>query len=182
MEIISELLPVLSQAKELSQADLSCLIDHLIMNANQLLRKRDRCQLLLAILESFPATTRLYENIAIALEGLTEREERIKFSLRLLELEPAASLQRVFKWLCLQSDLDPVRFYSIKLRYETAGTEETAEEVVEEVVEDTGDFIQETVKDEPVNSNSQFTELDQTISEDLKKLSVFESIPDSFNF
>ncbi len=188
LDILNDLIDNLASAGgNLEPADLSCLIDHLIMNANQLLRKSERCKLLLPILESFVhdeiRSSRLEESIALLLEGFTEHQERVDLSLKLLEIEQGVKLERVYKWLSQQPQVDQVRFYSIKLRYEnveTAQDEEKEEEV--EVEEDVVPSLAFSASLAVSPVKSQFDELDQIISDDLKKLSVFESLPDSFNF
>jgi hypothetical protein len=156
------------------------------MNSGQLLRKQDRCRMLLQIIESFAHDAgrrlRLQDCIALLLESLPERSERIDFSLRLLELESERKFDRIYTWLAQQSDIDQVRFYSIKMRHEAdAETECESECVPVPVPEIEPGIIEPDIKSQKTSS-SQFEELNQIISDDLKKLSVFESLPDSFNY
>lgn len=181
---------VLCTASNLQHSDAACLVDHLIMNANLLLRKRDRCRLLLQILESFGHETgrraRLQESIALLLENVPDQPERVDFSMKLLELEQGPpSLESVFKWLSEQSGVDPVRFYSIKMRYESRESiEEAAEADNEPTEQGTRSASSEPTVERPAASglSSHFDELDHAISADLKTLSVFESIPDTSSF
>ena len=182
--VLKDLMVALQDSSCLSQEDYAVLIDHVILNVNQLLRKLERCRMLLSLLPSLKdeqQIVRLQETISLLIPQLNDAEERLEMSLALLEAERfGPRLFSVFEWLS-NAAVDPVRFYSIKLRYEEVIESpiqvESEPEIFEaelaiEPVEPTEIICQETTPEEP----------DESTVEDLKKLSVFESIPGDFNF
>lgn len=167
--------------------DFKCLFDHLSKESFQLLRKSDRCSLLLKIILIEESPKYIDQLIGLLLQ-LPIQEDEIKFEISHKVMEIIMKRRRIksgneefiYKWMKLFVERNPekeIQFYSIKLRHD----EDTAEDGDNDdnVRDDEDDKIRDS-KDDNITIN---TRDDATINctnnllleNDLQKLKIFES-------
>lgn len=189
--------------KCLKSEDFTCLLDHLSKESCQLLKKTDRCKLLLKICDQFScsgnnADSKIIDQISILLHQLPPSEEPQKFDLILKFLDLVMRERRLkddeivlFRWaddfVRFKDSGREVQFYTIKLQYEQyeRDTEGDTENDIDKIVDYTTykivDYTNDTTYDTAdyttlANNDNTFTtdDFNQT-EEDLQKLKIFAS-------
>lgn len=171
IQIIQTVLDSFTSTKYLLTCDdFKCLLDHLCKESCQLLRKSDRCALLLKIIQLDEQSNSKYlDQITNLISQLPSNDDAIKFDYgcRVMEIvlkksdndeRMTGQEETLYKWMKGYVERNPARemeFYSIKLAMES---NESDEIVNEDITPDTG-------------NNNNFLAVD----EDLQKLKIFES-------
>lgn len=179
-------------AKCLQPEDFQCLLDHLSKEAGQLLRKSDRCRLLLSIAKvSDKADCKHLDQVGVLLNQLPANEEAMKFDL-CLEFFGLVMKERrlkdeeigLYQWAAgYVETIDPskeLQFYTVKLQYEQQANEKTEDEQLYEtdITLETRETHENTVYNDFVQMESEFEqqhEQQQQTEEDLQKLKIFAS-------
>lgn len=170
----------------LQAEDFKCLLDHLFKEAGQLLRKSDRCKLLLKICEftDNPSNSKYIDQVSILLNQLSEDPLKFDLVFDFLNLVMKEGQLRdeevgLYQWAAgYVEEKDPskeIQFYSIKLQYESQridnkhGIEDKEEECIPEYIPE---YIPEIILENSIGNDK--GEFEQT-EEDLQKLKIFAS-------
>lgn len=201
MEILSTLIESLAEVKHMARDDYLLLIDHVASRISLLLRKPDRCELLMRLMSLViegpycdeERQGRLTSGICALLAQLLDPELRIELSLRLLVtvLVTAVNVPQslntqdiadVFAWIESQPDAAryELRLYPLRIRWderrgEVTGAEETACAMEGE------EEMTRTVKGEEEETSGAITSnpatsAPDTLAEDVRKLLVFQTL------
>ena len=179
-----------SKTSTLNFEDRKCLLDHLGKQSGQLLRKTDRCKLLLKISKitnynSEGEMEKYFETISGLINQISKTETEIKFNLSCELIEMILSHrplnnnleEGIYEWMKefvsneSNSDSDStkmMKFYSIKLKYDEMKGENNGDYKNTENGNDNKGYI----RNEDYNGNDD--DDDDTI-QDLQKLKIFES-------
>jgi hypothetical protein len=161
----------------LNNEDIKCLLDHLSKESCQLLRKSDRCTLLLNIIntdESFNNDKYTDQLIGLLLQ-LPQQEDEIKFQLSYQVMEIIMKRRRIkqgsgsgsgneeiiYQWMKLFVEKHPekeIQFYSIKIKYEE---------------NDNGEDVKRSQDETDRADGSNYENV--MLEDDLQKLKIFES-------
>lgn len=195
-QVISSLC-LINNSNTLSADDFKCLLDHLAKEASLLLRKVDRCRILLMIIPlNHDIDTKYTDQMVSLLNQLPDdTNEKFTLSCELLDILLVRKLrsneQVVYDWALKESKSDSakeIEFYSIKLKYDSHDNKNNERsEGSENVQVNTCDLYNTTDS----TDNSQFSntttsinhpfEMDNTepltelTSDDLQKLKIFQS-------
>lgn len=195
IEIIKTVLESINKTKSLLNSDdFKCLLDHLSKEACQLLKKSDRCLLLMKIIDTFNDSVddsqdhvlKYIDQLIGLLSQLPTADEGLKFDLacNLMKIDQFNSRKRqgenLYQWMKGYVERNPsreVQFYTIKLKYEeqddaTSETEERRDSVDNE--DNSSDHEHNNNNDHTTHTttNNNNTSL---LEDDLQKLKIFES-------
>lgn len=172
--------------------DFKCLLDHLSKESFQLLRKSDRCSLLLKIILIEDSSKYVDQLIGLLLQ-LPIQEDEIKFEISLKVMEIIMKKRRIksgneefiYKWMKIFVELNPekeIQFYSIKLRHDEIGDDDTRDDddnTTNSIRDDDNtNSIRDTInaRDDNINSTQRADNTNNILLEnDLQKLKIFES-------
>lgn len=185
IERVLESLDSSQMRQKLSEEDFKCLIDHLAGECGQLLRKIDRCKLLLKI-SQFDCNEKYLEQVANLLNQLPASDNNEKFYLTcelLLNLTARRPLnsneEKLYQWALGISSKDPekeLKFYSIKIKYDSIKAEIIGSSEHVEEGEEQSKTVDETFITHEFTANDH-APIEELTSEDLQKLKIFESCP-----
>lgn len=193
IQIIQTVLDSFITSKSLLNIDdFKCLMDHLSKESCQLLRKSDRCALLLKIIELDDNNSKYIDQIINLISQLPSSDIKFNFGCKVMEIvlknQSITSQEEVlFKWMKEYVEMNPskeMEFYSIKLAMENR--DRYNNEHKEEHNDEHSSLHNSLTNDEEYNSltnddsNAQYNSaliqnnfLD--VDEDLQKLKIFES-------
>ena len=176
----------------LRKEDYSCILDHLNRESCQLLKKIDRCELLLRIHEiSLTAAlfsdsnSKYLDQILVLLGQLSanESEEKFNFALKYLSFildkssgrlqgEEEALYQWAFEYVSKVDPSKEIQFYDIKMKYSALNSKRdfvVDGEEIKEIVD--GD----EQSDDNLNTKYSDEIVEESTLEDLQKLKIFSS-------
>ena len=193
-QVISSLCSI-NNSDTLSPDDFKCLLDHLAKEASLLLRKVDRCKILLMIIPLNLDIDAKYTDQMVSLLSQLPDDTNEKFTLScelldiLLVRKLRSNEQGVYDWALKESKTDSakeIEFYSIKLKYDSHDHDNESNEISEGsenvqvntcdlyITTDSTDTTQLTSINHPfeMDNTEPLTEL---TSDDLQKLKIFQS-------
>lgn len=172
IQIIQTVLDSFTTTKSLLTVDdFKCLMDHLCKESCQLLRKSDRCALLLKIIQIDDQKDSKYlDQIVNLISQLSSNDDAIKFDFGCKAMDIAlkshehkrrvtSQEEMLYKWMKGYVEKNPekeMEFYSIKLAMESKDEHQSH-------------------RDQIVNDQSGDTKNFLAVDDDLQKLKIFES-------
>ncbi len=194
IQIISRVLDSLNEnsSKITSDDDYKCLIDHLAKESSQLLRKSDRCKLLLRIIEmtSSDSNEKYVEQVINLLNQLPSSENDSKFKLTCELLDGILTKSRgmnsledkLFLWALELSQWEPqkeLEFYSIKIKYDSKYKDNKEAEYKKIILDSnyTNTNAYNNNNNNLIFSEEEHVKIEELTSDDLQKLKIFESFP-----
>lgn len=165
----------------LNYEDFKCLLDHLCKESCQLLRKSDRCKLLLKIIniDNNDEVERYCDLLIGLLLQLSQQDDELKFDLSCQVLEKRrrsdnynGNEEIIYQWMEKYVEKNPekeIQFYSIKLKHDENRNEDKSN------VNNQESYNANNQESYHCNSSNYFHSVSTLMEDDLQKLKIFES-------
>ena len=174
-------------SSKLSAEDFKCLLDHLAKEASLLLKKIDRCKMLLQIVRGngFNGDLKYIDQMISVINQLPEDTvEKFPLSCELLGhllVNPQKlrdNEEAIYEWALKESKRESgkeIEFYSIKLKHDVAACVENELTDEVEIESRAVDDLRETIRTGHPFTEDTLVTLTELTSDDLQKLKIFQS-------